>query len=259
MINLAPIGIELFPPNTPAGFTTLQQTLQQFSPLKIRHYSVTYGAGGSVQANTQQLVNYLQHHAQHATVVPHLTCVGADKKGLLTLLHTYDDMGIDTILTLRGDVPAARYFAQVFPESTITTAKDLVVFVRQHFGERFNLIVAAYPEIHPKAISAKADIAYLKAKADAGAGSAITQYCYNADAYFRLVDDLQRLQCDEIPRWILLRLQDYQDDPASLKAFGIEVVSQLCEQLLAASVPGLHFYTMNRVEPTLTIARHLGY
>ncbi len=178
----------------------------------------------------------------------------------------------------------ARYSAQIFPESTITTAKDLVTFVRQHFAEQFNLIVAAYPEIHPKAISAQADIAYLKAKADAGAGSAIAQYCYNADAYFRLVDDLQRLQCDlpiipgimpitqsqqliafsqrcgaEIPRWILLRLQDYQDDPASLTAFGIDVVSQLCEQLLAASVPGLHFYTINRAEPTLTIAKHLGY
>lgn len=276
MSNDIRLSFEFFPPKTPEGKTklkTVRDELAQFSP---EFFSVTYGAGGSTRDNTKNIVT--EFNAMGVPVAPHLSFGGDDEATMLTLLNAYKDAGINRIVALRGDMPSGMggAFQMVY-------ANQLVAFIREHFGDHFQLEVAAYPEIHPEAKSYDDDIRYLKGKFEAGANSALTQYFYNPDAYFYFVDQCQAAGIDqpiipgimpilnyqnlarfsancgaEIPRWMGKRLQAYGDDVESIKAFGIDLITDLCEMLLDNGAPGLHFYTMNQTEPTATIVKNLG-
>jgi methylenetetrahydrofolate reductase (NADPH) len=252
------------------------QTRERFSAdLKPAFYSVTFGAGGSTQAGTLQTVRTI--HETGELVAPHLSCVGSSKTFIADLLKQYQALGIKRIVALRGDLPSGMGQYGEFHH-----ANQLVEFIRQETGDWFHIEVAAYPETHPQAESPSKDVQFFAAKVKAGANSAITQYFFNSDAYFRFVDDAYQLGVDvpivagimpitsstqllrfsdacgaEIPRWIRLRLQSYGDDLASIKAFGEEVVTTLCEQLIVTGVPGLHFYSLNQAEPVLRITKNL--
>ena len=252
------------------------QTRERFSAdLKPAFYSVTFGAGGSTQAGTLQTVRTI--HETGELVAPHLSCVGSSKTFIADLLKQYQALGIKRIVALRGDLPSGMGQYGEFHH-----ANQLVEFIRQETGDWFHIEVAAYPETHPQAESPSKDVQFFAAKIKAGANSAITQYFFNSDAYFRFVDDAYQLGVDvpivagimpitssaqllrfsdacgaEIPRWIRLRLQSYGDDLASIKAFGEEVVTTLCEQLIVTGVPGLHFYSLNQAEPVLRITQNL--
>jgi methylenetetrahydrofolate reductase (NADPH) len=270
------LSIEFFPPKTPEGEVRLMQTRERFSAdLKPAFYSVTFGAGGSTQAGTLQTVRTI--HETGELVAPHLSCVGSSKTLIADLLKQYQALGIKRIVALRGDLPSGMGQYGEFHH-----ANQLVEFIRQETGHWFHIEVAAYPETHPQAESPSKDVQFFAAKVKAGANSAITQYFFNSDAYFRFVDDVYQLGVDvpivagimpitssaqllrfsdacgaEIPRWIRLRLQSYGDDLASIKAFGEEVVTTLCEQLIVTGVPGLHFYSLNQAEPVLRITQNL--
>ena len=270
------LSIEFFPPKTPEGEVRLMQTRERFSAdLKPAFYSVTFGAGGSTQAGTLQTVRTI--HETGELVAPHLSCVGSSKTFIADLLKQYQALGIKRIVALRGDLPSGMGQYGEFHH-----ANQLVEFIRQETGDWFHIEVAAYPETHPQAESPSTDVQFFAAKIKAGANSAITQYFFNSDAYFRFVDDAYQLGVDvpivagimpitsstqllrfsdacgaEIPRWIRLRLQSYGDDLASIKAFGEEVVTTLCEQLIVTCVPGLHFYSLNQAEPVLRITKNL--
>lgn len=270
------LSFEFFPPKTDAGrekLISVRKELNRFSP---EFFSVTYGAGGSTRDNTVGIVTQMKKEG--LSVAPHLSFGGDDEESMLTLLTQYKEAGIDRIVALRGDMPSG-----VGGALQLVYANELVAFIREHFGEHFQLEVAAYPEIHPESSSYSSDIKYLKQKLDAGANSAITQYFFNPDAYFYFIEQCHKAgitkpiypgiipitnyknlarfsdACGaEIPRWIRKRLQDFGDDQASITAFGIELISELCETLLENEAPGLHFYTMNQIEPTRQIMLNLG-
>lgn len=268
-------SFELFPPKTDPGMEKLKQcvtTLQQLGP---RYFSVTYGAGGSTQERTFETVDWLRQ--QGIGTAPHLSCVGSSRTQVRDILAHYLDKGIDRIVALRGDMPSGMGAAGDFPH-----ANDLVEFIRSETGDRFCIAVAAYPEFHPQAADALTDMKNFRRKVDAGANEAITQYFYSADAYFHFVDDCETMGMDipivpgimpilnftqlarfsdacgaEIPRWIRRRLQGFGDDTKSIRAFGIEVVTEMCQRLLEQGAPGLHFYTMNQSQAVAQIWTNL--
>ncbi len=271
-----PVSFEFFPPKTPEGATKLAVVRQQLYALKPEFFSVTYGAGGSTQDGTLQTVQAIL--ADGHVAAPHFSCIGATRESVRAQLQRFQQAGIRRIVALRGDLPSG-YGA--FGE--FRYASELVAFIREETGDAFHIEVGCYPETHPQAKSPEADLQAFAAKVHAGASSAITQYFYNADAYARFVDDARRLgvkvavvpgvmpitsstqlmrfsdACGaEIPRWIRQRLMAYGDDSASIKAFGLDVVSALCEQLRRAGAPGLHFYTMNQAVATTGIVQRLG-
>jgi methylenetetrahydrofolate reductase (NADPH) len=266
-------SFEFFPPKTPQGRDNLLVTRNALNRLRPDFFSVTYGAGGSTRDNTKEIV--LAMARDGISVAPHLSFGADDEDTILQLLREYQEAGVDRVVALRGDVPSG------MGGQRLVYANELVAFIREHFGDHFRVEVAAYPEIHPDAKSYGEDIAFLKKKL-ANANSAITQYFYNADAYFYFVEQCQQAGIDkpiyagimpitnytnlarfsrncgaEIPRWICKRLEQYGDDQQSVIAFGTEVVTRLCEQVLAGGAPGIHFYTMNQVEPTQTIWHNL--
>jgi len=270
-----PVSFEFFPPKTPEGADKLRAVRQQLYKLQPEFCSVTYGAGGSTQEGTFATVGAII--AEGVAAASHFSCIGATKASVREQLATLKGMGVKRLVALRGDLPSGYGAGGEFHY-----ASDLVAFIRAETGDDFHIEVAAYPEVHPQAKSPEADLQAFATKVKAGANSAITQYFYNADAYFRFVDDALKLGVEvpvvpgimpitsssqllrfsdacgaEIPRWIRLRLQAYGDDIASIKAFGLEVVTDLCEQLMAAGVPALHFYTMNQSVATSEILQHL--
>lgn len=269
-------SFELFPPKTQEGMEKLQSNVRKLSRLNPHFFSVTYGAGGSTQERTLETVDWLR--AEGIETAPHLSCIGTDREQIRGLLHHYREHGIQRIVALRGDMPSGMQQGGDF-----RYASELVDFIRAETGNHFYIEVAAYPEFHPQAPDAGSDLWNFKLKVGAGANGAITQYFYNADAYFRFVDSCEKLGIDipivpgimpitnytqlarfsdtcgaEIPRWIRKRLQGFGDDSESIRAFGIEVVSSLCERLLQQGAPGLHFYTMNQAEAIINIWRNLG-
>ena len=271
-----PVSFEFFPPKTPEGADKLRAVRQQLYKLQPEFCSVTYGAGGSTQEGTFATVGEII--AEGVQAASHFSCIGATKASVREQLATLKGMGVKRLVALRGDLPSGYGAGGEFQY-----ASDLVSFIRQETGDDFHIEVAAYPEIHPQAKSPEADLQAFAAKARAGANSAITQYFYNADAYFRFVDDALKLGVEmpvvpgimpitsssqllrfsdacgaEIPRWIRLRLQAYGDDIASIKAFGLEVVTDLCQHLIAGGAPSLHFYTMNQSVATSEVLQQLG-
>lgn len=276
MTTDARFSFEFFPPRTDVGMEKLLTVHQELAALKPDFFSVTYGAGGSTRDGTRQTVTAIQQAG--SDVAPHLSFGGSSREDIAALLKSYQDLGINRLVALRGDIPsgtgvAAQYYY----------ANELIEFVRATTGDHFHIEVACYPEIHPQSESFDSDILYFRKKVEAGANSAITQYFYNPDAYFYFVDccaragidipivpgimpitnfnNLQRFSNNcgaEIPRWIRQRLQSYGDDSASIRQFGVEVVQQLCEKLLQGGAPGLHFYSMNQTEPVRQIWQQLG-
>jgi methylenetetrahydrofolate reductase (NADPH) len=270
-----PLSFEFFPPKTPEGAEKLRVVRQQLYALKPEFCSVTYGAGGSTQAGTYETVRAILSEGVDAA--SHFSCIGATKSGVREQLAALKAMGVKRLVALRGDLPSGYGAGGEFHY-----ASDLVTFIRAETGSDFHIEVAAYPEVHPQAKSAESDLQAFATKVKAGADSAITQYFYNSDAYFRFVEDAYKLGADvpvvpgimpigsstqllrfsdacgaEIPRWIRLRLQGFGDDTASIKSFGLDVVTDLCDQLRTAGVPGLHFYTMNQSTVTLEILHRL--
>ena len=271
-----PVSVEFFPPKTPEGVEKLRLVRQQLYVLKPEFCSVTFGAGGSTQEGTFNAVRDILAEGQHAA--SHFSCIGATRDGVREQLATLKAMGVKRLVALRGDLPSGYGAGGEF-----LYASDLVTFIRSETGDDFHIEVAAYPETHPQAKSPESDLKAFATKVQAGANSAITQYFYNPDAYFRFIEDTDALgvtvpvvpgimpitsstqlmrfsdACGaEIPRWIRLRLQAFGDDTASIKSFGLDVVTNLCEQLRAGGAPGLHFYTMNQSAATLEICRRLG-
>lgn len=276
MAKNIPLSLEFFPPKTPEGAAKLRTVRQALYALKPEFCSVTFGAGGSTQEGTFATVAEIL--AEGVPAVSHFSCVGATKATVRAQLAILQGMGVKRLVALRGDLPSGYGAGGEFHY-----ASDLVAFIRAETGDAFQIEVACYPEVHPQARSADADLNAFAIKVHAGANSAMTQYFYNADAYFRLVDDARKLgvtipvvpgimpiasssqlmrfsdACGaEIPRWVRLRLQGYGDDTASIKAFGLEVVTDLCERLIAGGAPSLHFYTMNQSAATLEICKRLG-
>lgn len=270
------LSFEFFPPKTEQGRTNLVEVARELNYFQPEFYSVTYGAGGSTRDNTKNVVKMLL--GQSLSVAPHLSFGGDDEQIILTLLREYEAMGVRRIVALRGDRPSG-----MGGGSQMVYANQLVAFIREHFGDTFHLEVAAYPEIHPESNTYDDDIRYLKGKFAAGADSGITQYFFNPDAYFYFIEQCARAGIDqpivpgimpitnfknlsrfsdncgaEIPRWVRKRLAAYGDDLESIKAFGLDLVSELCETLLDNGAPGLHFYTMNQTEPTASLLRNLG-
>jgi methylenetetrahydrofolate reductase (NADPH) len=269
------VSFEFFPPKTPEGATKLRLTRQALYAFKPEFCSVTFGAGGSTQEGTFGTVGDIL--AEGVAAASHFSCVGASKTTVREQLAALRAMGVKRLVALRGDLPSGYGMGGEFHY-----ASDLVAFIRAETGDAFLIEVAAYPEIHPQAKSAHADLQAFATKVKAGANSAITQYFFNADAYFRFVEDVHRLGVEvpvvpgimpitsstqlmrfsdacgaEIPRWIRLRLQGFGDDTASIKSFGLDVITALCDRLCAAGVPGLHFYTMNQSAVTAEILRRL--
>ena len=271
-----PISFEFFPPKTAEGTAKLLTVRQELYALKPQFFSVTYGAGGSTQDGTLQQVQSILQDGFDAA--PHFSCIGTTRDTVRAQLAAFKAAGIRRMVALRGDLPSGH---GTFGE--FRYASELVECIRQESGEHFHIEVGCYPEVHPQAKSPQADVQAYVTKVKAGANSAITQYFFNSDAYFRFVDEAYKIGADipvvagimpiisssqlmrfsdacgaEIPRWIRLRLQSFGDDTASIKAFGLEVVSDLCEQLRNGGAPGLHFYTMNQSTAVTAICRNLG-
>ncbi len=270
-----PISLEFFPPKTPEGAAKLRLVRQALYALKPEFCSVTFGAGGSTQEGTFATVSEIL--AEKVDAASHFSCVGATKATVRQQLATLQAMGVKRLVALRGDLPSGYGAGGEFHY-----ASDLVEFIRLETGDAFHIEVAAYPEIHPQAKSADADLQAYVTKVKAGANSAITQYFFNSDAYFRFVDDAYKLGADipvvpgimpitnstqlmrfsdacgaEIPRWMRQRLQGFGDDTASIKSFGLDVITDLCDQLRNGGVPGIHFYSMNQSAATLEICSRL--
>lgn len=268
-------SFEFFPPKTATGVEKLRDVRIKLAEKNPAFFSVTYGAGGSTRDGTKNTVTEIKQAG--LSVAPHLSYGGDDTEALLELIAYYKSIGIDRIVALRGDIPSGT------GSTRLIHANQLVEFIREHTGEHFHLEVAAYPEIHPQSKNYASDLHFFKQKINAGANSAITQYFYNPDAYFYYLDsardhginvpiypgimpitnyvNLARFSdaCGaEIPRWIRKKLETYKDDMDSISAFGTELVTGMCETLLAGGAPGLHFYTMNQAEPTLTLWENLG-
>ncbi len=269
-------SFEFFPPKTAEGAEKLRATREQLAQLKPKFFSVTFGAGGSTRDRTLEAVREIQ--ASGSEAAPHLSCIGSTRDNIREILNEYKSQGIRHLVALRGDLPSGTMDAGEF-----NYANELVSFIREETGDWFEIEVAAYPEIHPQARSWKDDLVNFKRKVDAGADSAITQYFFNADAYFRFVDETRAMGVSipvvpgimpignyvqlarfsdacgaEIPRWLRKKLESYGDDLASIRAFGLDVVTDLCDHLLAGGAPGLHFYTMNQAGPSTTIWQRLG-
>jgi methylenetetrahydrofolate reductase (NADPH) len=271
------LSVEFFPPKTPEGENKLRLVRERFSEsLKPAFYSVTFGAGGSTQSGTLQVVSEI--HVAGESVAPHLSCVGSSRDSVRVMLNQYRDLGIRRIVALRGDLPSG-----MGQYGEFSHANQLVEFIRAETGDWFHIDVAAYPETHPQAKSPATDLQFFVEKMKAGANSAVTQYFFNSDAYFRFVEDAYDLgvtqpiiagimpitNCSqllrfsdacgaEVPRWIRLRLQSFGDDTASIKSFGEDVVTDLCDQLLVTGAPGLHFYSLNQADAVLAIAENLN-
>ena len=270
------LSIEFFPPQTAEGADKLRATRAQLATLQPAFFSVTYGAGGSTRERTFATVKEIAAAGHEAA--PHLSCIGSTRDGIRAILQEYAEAGIKRIVALRGDLPSGVGDAGEFRH-----ANELVAFIRAETGDRFLIEVAAYPEWHPQARSPQDDLLAFKRKAEAGANAAITQYFYNLDAYLYFVDAVRKLGLDipivpgimpivsfsklarfsdacgaEIPRWMRKTFESYGDDTESIRAFGLDVVTGLCEKLLAAGAPGLHFYSMNTAGPTIEICTRLG-
>ena len=270
------ISIEFFPPTTADGADKLRATCEKLTVLKPAFFSVTYGAGGSTRERTFATVKEIAAAGHEAA--PHLSCVGSSRDSIREILREYADAGIRRIVALRGDLPSG-----VVDPGEFRYANELVEFIRAETGDRFHIEVAAYPEWHPQAKSPRDDLAAFKRKVDAGANSAITQYFYNVDAYLHFVDAARKMGVDipiipgimpigsfsklarfsdacgaEIPRWMRKTFESYGDDTDSIRAFGLDVVTRLCEKLIAEGAPGLHFYSMNMAGPTTEICKRLG-
>src|SRR6476620_5600081 len=268
-------SFEFFPPNTAEGAEKLAQTAKQLAQLKPEFFSVTYGAGGSTRERTLKAVLYLCE-AGHAAA-PHISCIGSSRSNVRETLQEYKNHGIRHLVALRGDLPSGTATSGEFHY-----ANELVAFIREEFGAHFFIEVAAYPEYHPQARSAQEDLNAFKRKIEAGADSAITQYFFNSDCYFHFVEECEAMglrvpvvpgimpigrfsqlarfsdSCGaEIPRWIRKKLEGYGDDTASIRAFGLDVVTDLCDRLLQNGAPGLHFYTLNQAGLTSTIWQRL--
>jgi len=269
-------SFEFFPPKTAEGMEKLRATWKQLAQLKPKFFSCTYGAGGSTRDRTLETV--LEIRSAGHTAAPHISCVGATRADIAATLDLYKAKGIRHIVALRGDLPSGAASA-----GELRHANELVAFIRERTGDHFNIEVACYPEFHPQARSPQDDLRNFKRKMDTGANSAITQYFFNAESYFRFVDDCEALKITapivpgimpignfsqlarfsdacgaEIPRWLRLRMQGFGDDTASIRSLGLDVVTELCDRLLSAGAPGLHFYTMNQAGPTSTIWQRLG-
>jgi len=276
MTQPSPISIEFFPPQTAEGAEKLRAVRQKLAALEPEFFSVTYGAGGTTQERTFETVFEIQREGHQAA--PHLSCIGSTREHIREILQRYQAAGIRRIVALRGDLPSGVGFA-----GELRYANDLVEFIRAETGSHFHIEVAAYPEYHPQAKTPRDDLLAFKRKVDAGADSAITQYFYNLDAYLHFRDECAALgitipivpgimpivsfsklarfsdACGaEIPRWMRRKFEAYGDDTDSIKAFGLDVVSELCAKLLAAGAPGLHFYSMNQAAPTLAVCERLG-
>jgi methylenetetrahydrofolate reductase (NADPH) len=270
-------SFEFFPPKTAEGMAKLEQTSLELAKLKPLFFSVTFGAGGSTRDRTFETVVDIQHKSG-IEVAPHLSCISSTHDNIREVLHAYRKEGIRHMVALRGDIPSGVVEAGEFRH-----ANELVAYIRQETGDHFHIEVAAYPEYHPQATSPDRDLANFKRKVEAGADSAITQYFYNADAYFRFVERCTRAGISipivpgimpitnyfqlarfsdtcgaEIPRWIRKRLEAWGEDLASIRAFGEDVVTALCTRLLEGGAPGLHFYTLNKAEPSVAIWKNLG-
>lgn len=271
------ISFEFFPPQTAEGVEKLTIARGKLAALNPEFFSVTFGAGGSTRDRTLETVTQIK--AEGFDAAPHLSCVGSTRENIRAILKTYKDAGIGRIVALRGDLPSGMATAGEFQY-----ANELVEFIRTETGDHFHLEVAAYPEFHPQARSARDDVLNFKRKIDAGANSAITQYFYNADSYFHFVDECRKLgvtapivpgvmpivrysqlarfsdACGaEIPRWMRKTMEGFGDDNESVQAFGRDVLTSLCEKLLAGGAPGLHFYTLNQAAPCLAICERLGF
>jgi len=269
-------SFEFFPPKTAEGKVKLRQAWQQLGALKPKFFSCTYGAGGSTREGTLETV--LEIRAAGFEAAPHISCVASSRADLKAQLEKYRSHGIRHIVALRGDLPSG--LAAI---GELRYANELVSFIRETAGDWFNIEVACYPEYHPQSRSAADEIANFKRKVQAGANAAITQYFYTADAYFRFIDDCEAAgitlpivpgimpignfaqlarfsdACGaEIPRWLRVRLESFRDDTASIRALGLDVVTRLCDDLLRAGAPGLHFYTLNQAALTTTIWQRLG-
>ena len=271
-----PVSFEFFPPNTPVGSEKLKTVVAELGALRPEFFSVTYGAGGSTREKTLTTVRDIA--ALGFDAAPHLSCVGSTREGIAEILHTYRTQGIRRLVALRGDLPSGTATLGEF-----RYANELIAFIREAQGRDWIIEVAAYPEVHPQQRYAKRDLQHFANKVEAGADSAITQFFYNAEAYFHFVDEVRALgvtvpivpgimpfhnfakiaqfaQRDgiDIPRWITLKMEGFMDDAASIRAFGLDVVTKLCERLIAGGVPGIHFYTLNQSALTLEICRRLA-
>ena len=275
MAQIQNISVEFFPPKTEEGIAKLRETRKQLVELKPEFMSVTFGAGGSTRDRTMDTVLEIQNEGFNAA--PHISGISSSKTEILALINAYKAKGINRLVVLRGDVPSGDVSSGEFKYGS-----ELVRFIRQETGQHFHIEVAAYPEFHPESRSPNLDLVHFKEKVDAGADSAITQYFYNADAYYNFMNECVKRNIDiavipgimpiynitqlsrfstscgaDIPRWLRLKLEDYGDDIASLKAFGLEVVTDLCVNLLKNNAPGLHFYSMNQSEAIKKIVSSL--
>ena len=274
---MIPISFEFYPPKTDEQQAQLDKTAARLKALSPEYVSVTFGAGGSTLSHTPEAVQRLR--GEHAlAAAPHITCMGGSREEIRGLLKLYRALGAKRLVTLRGDLPSG----MVSP-GDMRYASELVEFIRNETGDHFHIEVAAYPETHPQARDARADLGNFKRKVRAGADGAITQYFYNADAYFRFVDDVRAAGIDipivpgimpianfsqirrfsdlcgaEIPRWVTQRMLAYGDDARSVREFGADVVAQLCRRLVDGGAPGLHFYTLNLSKPTLNVLSRLA-
>ncbi|MCA0176980.1 MAG: methylenetetrahydrofolate reductase [NAD(P)H] [Proteobacteria bacterium] len=274
---MIPVSFEFFPPNTPVGDAKLAQVVQDLAAVRPQYFSVTYGAGGATRDKTLATVQAIA--AQGHEAAPHISCIGATREGVAATLATYRAQGIRRLVALRGDLPSGTATAGEF-----RYAAELVRFIRETQGEDWHIEVAAYPEYHPQQRYAAQDLRHFAAKMAAGASGAITQFFFNADAYFHFVDQARQLGVTQpivpgimpfhnyariaqfaardgidIPRWVALKMEGYMDDAASIRAFGLEVIGGLCERLLAGGVPGLHFYTLNQSALALSLCERLGF
>ena len=277
MSAYTPISFEFFPPNTPVGSEKLKTVVADLAAVKPEFFSVTYGAGGSTRDKTLATVKDIAALGHEAA--PHLSCVGSTAESIAEILATYREQGIRRLVALRGDLPSGTATAGEF-----RYAADLIEFIRKTQGSDWFIEVAAYPEYHPQQRYARRDLEHFAAKVKAGADSAITQFFFNSDAYFHFVDEVRALgvtvpivpgimpihnyariaqfaQRDgiEIPRWVALKMEGYMDDAASVRAFGIDVVSRLCERLVAGGAPGIHFYTLNQSALSLEVCKRLSW
>ncbi|MBW9264629.1 MAG: methylenetetrahydrofolate reductase [NAD(P)H] [Candidatus Thiodiazotropha sp. (ex. Lucinisca nassula)] len=271
-------SFELFPPKTEKGLENLKLNVAELNTKQPAYFSVTYGAGGSTRQRTFDTVEWLMD--EQITTAPHLSCIGANRDEILQILEHYKSIGIRHLVALRGDLPSGTGLGEL---GDLNHANQLVELIQETYPRFFHIEVAAYPEFHPQANSPEQDLTYFKRKVEAGADSAITQYFYNADAYFRFLDNCQQLQIDipivpgimpitnftqlarfsdacgtEIPRWLRKRLEGFGDDLEAIRSYGTETVIRLCERLLEGGAPGLHFYTMNQAKPTLAIWQALS-